>query len=120
MPLHYGSQIEEHHAVRRDAGLFDVSHMAVFDVLGRGARTFLRHLLANDVEKLGAGACALLVSARRIRRRARRSDRYFTGTDAYRLVVNAATAAADAAWLQRWAEPVSGGPASDRAPGCLA
>ena len=43
MPLHYGSQIEEHHAVRRDAGMFDVSHMTVVDLRGARARDFLRH-----------------------------------------------------------------------------
>jgi aminomethyltransferase len=49
MPIHYGSQIEEHHAVRRDAGMFDVSHMCALDLVGAGATRFLRHLLANDV-----------------------------------------------------------------------
>ena len=44
MPLHYGSQIEEHHAVRRDAGMFDVSHMGVVDLTGYRVREFLRML----------------------------------------------------------------------------
>jgi len=52
MPLHYGSQIEEHHAVRRDAGMFDVSHMTVVDLHGARCRDFLRHLLANSVDRL--------------------------------------------------------------------
>src|SRR5208283_5172194 len=52
MPLHYGSQIEEHHAVRRAAGMFDVSHMGSVDLRGSGAANFLRHLLANDVARL--------------------------------------------------------------------
>ena len=52
MPVNYGSQIEEHHAVRRHAGVFDVSHMCVIDVQGPGARDFLRRLLANDVARL--------------------------------------------------------------------
>ena len=52
MPLHYGSQIEEHHAVRRDAGMFDVSHMCVVDLNGARVREFLRILLANDVGRL--------------------------------------------------------------------
>ncbi|MGZ5649361.1 MAG: glycine cleavage system aminomethyltransferase GcvT, partial [Usitatibacter sp.] len=59
MPVHYGSQIEEHHAVRRDAGLFDVSHMQVVDVEGEGARAFLRHAIANNVDKLKAPGKAL-------------------------------------------------------------
>jgi hypothetical protein len=52
MPLHYGSQIAEHHSVRRDAGMFDVSHMLAIDVLGKGARSFLLELLANNVDRL--------------------------------------------------------------------
>ena len=52
MPLNYGSQIEEHHQVRRDAGMFDVSHMTVVDLHGARTREFLRHLLANSVDKL--------------------------------------------------------------------
>src|SRR6059036_470832 len=59
MPVHYGSQIEEHHAVRRDAGLFDVSHMQVVDVEGAGARAFLRRALANNVDKLKTQGRAL-------------------------------------------------------------
>ena len=52
MPVNYGSQIEEHHAVRRDAGMFDVSHMLALDLVGSGAKAFLRGLIANDVAKL--------------------------------------------------------------------
>lgn len=52
MPLHYGSQLEEHHAVRQHAGVFDVSHMTIVDVLGAGGRQFLRKLLANDIDRL--------------------------------------------------------------------
>lgn len=46
MPLHYGSQVEEHHQVRRDCGVFDVSHMTVIDVTGLQAKEWLQHLLA--------------------------------------------------------------------------
>lgn len=53
MPLHYGSQVEEHHQVRRDCGVFDVSHMAIIDVSGSQASAFLQYLLANDVARLG-------------------------------------------------------------------
>ena len=52
MPVQYGSQIGEHHAVRRAAGVFDVSHMCVVDLKGARTRDFLRHLLANDVARL--------------------------------------------------------------------
>ncbi|MBS0431546.1 MAG: glycine cleavage system aminomethyltransferase GcvT [Proteobacteria bacterium] len=59
MPLHYGSQLEEHHAVRRGAGMFDVSHMTVVDLHGARTREFLRHLLANSVDKLKVSGKAL-------------------------------------------------------------
>ena len=58
MPLHYGSQIDEHHAVRRDAGAFDVSHMLALEVEGEGAHAFLRRVLANDVARLSRQATA--------------------------------------------------------------
>ncbi len=59
MPLHYGSQMEEHNVVRNDSGMFDVSHMTVVDVTGADAKEFLRHLLANDVNKLAVKGKAL-------------------------------------------------------------
>ena len=52
MPLHYGSQLEEHHAVRRGAGMFDVSHMTIIDLDGPQALSFLRYLTANDPARL--------------------------------------------------------------------
>ncbi len=52
MPLHYGSQIEEHNYVRQNAGMFDVSHMTVVDVKGADAKAYLQYLLANDVTKI--------------------------------------------------------------------
>ena len=59
MPVNYGSQIEEHHAVRSDVGMFDVSHMCVVDIEGASARPFLRSLLANNVDKLQVPGKAL-------------------------------------------------------------
>jgi aminomethyltransferase len=59
MPVNYGSQIEEHHAVRREAGMFDVSHMQVVDVEGEAARALLRFALANNVDKLKTPGKAL-------------------------------------------------------------
>ncbi|HEX7417011.1 MAG TPA: hypothetical protein VF315_03065, partial [Steroidobacteraceae bacterium] len=59
MPLHYGSQIDEHLAVRRAAGVFDVSHMGIIDVHGEGVRAFLQRLLANDVGRLKQTGTAL-------------------------------------------------------------
>ena len=72
MPVQYGSQIGEHHAVRRAAGVFDVSHMCVIDLKGARVRAFLQQLLANDVAKLKrTGQGALQLHAERGRRRAR-------------------------------------------------
>jgi aminomethyltransferase len=100
MPLHYGSQIEEHHAVRRAAGMFDVSHMRVVEILGQGAREFLRHALANDVGKLDAPGRALYSCM--LNERGGVVDdliTYLVADDAYRVVVNAGTADKDIAWL---------------------
>jgi len=52
MPVNYGSQIQEHQAVRQKAGMFDVSHMTIVDVRGVDATAYLQKLLANDVAKL--------------------------------------------------------------------
>jgi aminomethyltransferase len=100
MPLHYGSQIEEHHAVRRDAGMFDVSHMRVVDVEGAGVRVFLRGALANNVDKLTVPGKALY-TCMLDESGGVRDDLivYFLREDFFRLVVNAATADADVAWL---------------------
>src|SRR6201997_5264246 len=59
MPVQYSSQIGEHHAVRRAAGVFDVSHMCVVDLTGARVRAFLQRLLANDVAKLTSPGKAL-------------------------------------------------------------
>jgi aminomethyltransferase len=100
MPLHYGSQIEEHHQVRRAAGMFDVSHMLSVDVTGSAARGFLRYLVANNVDKLKAAGkalygCLLKESGGVI------DDLivYFLAEDRFRLVVNAGTAEKDLGWL---------------------
>ena len=101
MPVHYGSQIEEHHAVRRDAGMFDVSHMQVVDIEGNGARAFLRHALANNVDKLKTAGKALY-SCMLDEEGGVIDDLivYFFREDFFRLVVNAGTAAKDIAWIE--------------------
>lgn len=101
MPIHYGSQIEEHHIVRRDAGMFDVSHMLPVDIKGEGVRTFLKRLVANNVDKLqttgkalyscmlheGGGVVDDLII-------------YFMTESWFRLVVNAGCADKDLAWME--------------------
>jgi aminomethyltransferase len=106
MPLHYGSQLEEHHAVRRDAGLFDVSHMCVIDLAGERCREFLRWLLANDVGKLKTPGKALYSCL--LNERAGVIDDlivYFLSPSQYRLVVNAGSRDKDLAWIRAKAEP---------------
>ena len=101
MPINYGSQIEEHQAVRRDAGMFDVSHMTVVDVRGAGARAYLLRLLANDVSRLAQPGKALYSCM--LNQRGGVIDDlivYFLAADEYRLVVNAATRDKDLLWLQ--------------------
>ena len=102
MPINYGSQIDEHHYVRSDAGMFDVSHMTVVDIRGPGTRAFLSRLLANDVAKLHTQgkalySCMLNESGGVV------DDLicYCMGEEWFRLVVNAATRDKGLAWLER-------------------
>lgn len=102
LPIRYGSLVEEHYAVRRQAGMFDVSHMTVVDIEGAGAREALRRLLANDVDKIrepgqAIYGCMLDESGGII------DDliTYRLHDDFYRMVVNAATRALDLEWIAR-------------------
>ena len=100
MPLHYGSQIEEHHRVRKACGMFDVSHMLAIDVRGAGSRALLAYVLANNVGRLQQPGKALyscllnpvggVIDDLIV---------YFFAEDWFRLVVNAGTADKDYAWL---------------------
>jgi len=101
MPVAYGSQMEEHHAVRRDAGMFDVSHMLPVDLSGTGSRDFLRYALANNVDKLKLAGKALYSCL--LRPDGGVLDDlivYFLAEDSFRIVVNAATADKDVAWFR--------------------
>jgi aminomethyltransferase len=105
MPIHYGSQLEEHHIVRRDAGMFDVSHMRAVDARGAEAQAWLRRLIANDVAKLTLPGKALYSCLLK-------DDGgviddlivYFFSPTRYRIVVNAGTADKDIAWMLEQAE----------------
>lgn len=104
MPIHYGSQIDEHHKVRQDAGMFDVSHMLAVEVQGDRVQDFLRYLLANDVVKLkepgkALYTCMLNATGGVI------DDLivYYIAPQHYRLVVNAGTRDKDVAWLKQHA-----------------
>ena len=100
MPLHYGSQIEEHHAVRRDCGMFDVSHMCAVDIAGPDAKTFLLRLIANNIDKLKEPGKALY-SAMLNETGGVVDDLivYFVADGQYRMVINAGTAEKDLAWM---------------------
>ena len=104
MPIHYGSQIEEHKIVRSDAGMFDVSHMTVVDVTGDDARAYLRNLLANDIGKLKIQGKALYSCML--------NDEggvvddlivYFLNDSFYRVIINSSTRDKDIAWLNQQA-----------------
>ena len=104
MPLNYGSQIEEHHQVRRDAGMFDVSHMTVVDLHGAKVRDFLRRLVANSVDKLKKPGKALYTCM--LDEQGGVIDDliiYYLADDWFRIVVNAATRDKDMAWINRQA-----------------
>lgn len=101
MPLHYGSQINEHNFVRKEAGMFDVSHMTIVDILGAGGRQFLRKLLTNDVDQLTHTGKALyscmcnehggIIDDLIVYQRA---------PDNYRVILNSATRNKDIAWIR--------------------
>jgi len=105
MPINYGSQIDEHHQVRNDAGMFDVSHMTIVDVKGDDAKAFLQMLLANDIARLkdkgkALYSCMLKEDAGVI------DDLivYYMEDGWYRVVVNASTREKDLAWINKQAE----------------
>ena len=104
MPVNYGSQIEEHHQVRRDCGMFDVCHMRVVDAKGEGVRAFLRYLLANNADKLTVSGKALYSAM--LRPEGGVIDDliiYFMNESWFRIVVNAGTADKDIAWMKEQA-----------------
>lgn len=105
MPLHYGSQLDEHHSVRRHAGMFDVSHMTIVDLQGARVREFLRYLLANDVAKLTQPGKALYTGM--LNASGGVIDDlivYFLTETHFRLVVNSATREKDLTWIAEHAK----------------
>jgi len=105
MPLHYGSQINEHHIVRNNAGMFDVSHMTIVDVYGTDATPFLRKLLANDVAKINKPGKALYSGM--LNEKGGVIDDlivYYLTDNNYRMVVNASTQEKDLAWIRKQSE----------------
>lgn len=100
MPINYGSQIEEHHQVRKAAGMFDVSHMTILDMRGQNVKAFLSKLLANDISKLKTQGKALYSCM--LNEKGGVIDdliTYYMDDSFYRTVVNAATRDKDISWI---------------------
>ncbi|MGL6041839.1 MAG: glycine cleavage system aminomethyltransferase GcvT [Deefgea sp.] len=104
MPIHYGSQLKEHEIVRADAGMFDVSHMCVLDITGGDAKSFLRGLIANDVEKLTFEGKALYSGMLTPEGTVIDDLIVYLTHYGYRIVVNAGTADKDIAWMLQQAK----------------
>lgn len=100
MPIHYGSQLKEHELVRTDAGMFDVSHMTVLDVIGPDARHWLQKLIANDVDKLLVEGKALYSGMLNPQGGVIDDLIVYRMADGYRLVINAGCTDKDLAWMQ--------------------
>ena len=107
MPIHYGSQIQEHKSVRENVGVFDVSHMTVVDVMGQEAKTYLQYLLANDVDKLKTLGKALYTAMLNPQGGVIDDLIVYRRIDGYRLVVNCATREKDLQWMRQQAQAFS-------------
>lgn len=103
LPVNYGSQIDEHHAVRNNAGMFDVSHMTVSDITGPDTLNYLKKILANDIGKASKQTGKALYSCMLNENGGVIDDLivYYLNDEHCRLVTNAATNAKDMAWLQQ-------------------
>lgn len=110
MPLHYGSQLDEHHKVRTDAGMFDVSHMLAVEIKGESARDFLRRLIANNIDKLTQSGKALYSCM--LNPEGGVIDDlivYYLTESHFRMVVNAGTADKDMAWMMARRDEIAPG-----------
>lgn len=108
MPLHYGSQIEEHHSVRNHAGMFDVSHMGILEIQGEIVQAFLRYLLPNNIDKAKAPGSALYTCL--LNENGGVIDDlivYYISPTHYRLIVNASRTEVDFAWIRDKAKQFS-------------
>ena len=102
LPVNYGSQIDEHHAVRTKCGMFDVSHMTVSDISGPDTLAFLRKLLANDIDKATSKPGKALYSCMLNEQGGVIDDLivYYINDQQCRLVTNASTNKKDMAWIK--------------------
>ncbi len=109
MPVSYQSVLEEHHAVRKEVGLFDVSHMTILEIRGAQARDGLRKLLANDVARLNKPGQAMYSAM--LNEQAGILDDVIVyapdqhQSDLWRMIVNCATHDKDMEWIRtQWQE----------------
>jgi aminomethyltransferase len=102
MPIHYGSQMAEHKAVRESVGMFDVSHMTIIDLAGSDATDYLRKLLANDVTRLQEEGKALYSAMLNEDGGVIDDLIVYKRSDGYRLVVNSATRSKDLDWMEKY------------------
>ena len=104
MPIHYGSQLQEHNIVREDAGMFDVSHMTIVDIAGPEALAYLQKILANDVSKLGFTGKALYTGMLNEEGGVIDDLIVYKMDGWYRTVVNCGTREKDLAWMNKQIE----------------
>lgn len=103
MPVQYSSIVDEHQAVRRAAGLFDISHMGEVRVSGSGAVDFLNRLLTNDIRKLAVGTGQYTLMCNERGGVIDDLYAYRFGEQDYLLVINASRIDEDFAWMQKQA-----------------
>lgn len=103
LPVNYGSQIDEHHAVRKNVGMFDVSHMTVSDITGADTIPFLKWLLANDISKAASQKGKALYSCMLNEKGGVIDDLivYYLSDTYCRLITNAGTRDKDITWIRR-------------------
>ncbi len=104
MPVQYEGVRSEHVAVRRHAGVFDVSHMGQVETRGRQADAFLQHLLSNDVRRIPEGGAQYSVLCREDGGVLDDLFTYRLADEHFLTVTNAANHAKDLAWLQDHAD----------------
>lgn len=101
MPVQYSSIVDEHLAVRRAAGLFDISHMGEVSISGPGALTYLNHLLTNDASRLSVGQGQYTLMCNERGGVIDDLYAYRTGDREFLLVINASRIDADVAWMEQ-------------------
>jgi len=107
MPLHYGSQIQEHHVVRQDSGLFDVSHMLAVDIAGENAIHYLSFLLANNPQRLAQGKALYTCMLNNAGGILDDLIVYQLSQQLYRVVINAGNRLSDLEWMKKQAQNYS-------------